>query len=1014
MASSPNGNRVGADLPPERWAQVEALFHRAAECGPEHRTVLLDEACSNDPELRREVEALLSSDQRAGGYVQGAVRSELDTIGFPLVGETISHYRVLEGLGGGGMGLVYRAEDIKLGRRVALKFLPEGSTRDPVALGRFEREARSASALEHPNICPIYEFGEHEGQPFLVMQLLEGQTLRELIAAAGRVKPPLELNRLLDLALEIADGLEAAHRRNIIHRDIKPANIFVTSQGQAKILDFGLAKLAPVGKAIRDPFGDYRRDDDEADTSPRESVRLASPDPFVSRTGTAIGTAGYMSPEQARGEKLDARTDLFSFGLVLYEMATGHRAFEGDTGPALHNAILTQTPAPVRQLNPQLPAKLGAIINKALQKNREARYQTVSEMRADLETLRHEIAPLDLRQRWILVSAAVVVLLITSSILWFVKRQPSSTQALPEIKFQKLTINSSDNPVTSGSISPNGKYLAYVDTQGLHVKDIETGATQGIPQPEALENDSVSWDMPDAAWFSDNTRFLANAHPAGEGSDAWSSRTTNIWSFSRLGGLPHKLRDRAYAGSVSPDGSLVPFGANAGKLGDREIWLMEPDGEQARKLSDTDENSWFGPLLWSPGGNRGFLAKTDTSGDTILFLDVRGGPPVTVFTPEEAKQVFPGLRGDLSWLPDGRMIYQVGDPASGFSSLQDTCNFWTMRFDVHTGKPVEKPKQLTNWTGFCISNANVTADGKRLAFLASSGGYGTTYMADVVAGRTRIVNKRHFTLDEADDAVTDWTDSKTVIIVHNRGDHYELYKQLLKMDTPEPIVTAAPGAVENAVASADGKWVIVQVWPVSGGPSALVPIMRVPLRGGLPEQLFQVREGSLISCAKAPSNLCTVAEQSDDRKQMIITAFDAVKGRGPEMARFEVDPNIDTSRYLQGHISPDGTHLLALRGQKGPIEIRSLRGGAAQVIHPKGVDNLLIVSWAADGKGLFVTNGTKDGSELFHMDLRGNTRLLWKSRSSERRCGAVPSPDGHHLAIYDSQKSANMWIMENF
>jgi hypothetical protein len=147
---------------------------------------------------------------------------------------------------------------------------------------------------------------------------------------------------------------------------------------------------------------------------------------------------------------------------------------------------------------------------------------------------------------------------------------------------------------------------------------------------------------------------------------------------------------------------------------------------------------------------------------------------------------------------------------------------------------------------------------------------------------------------------------------------------------------------------------------------------------------------------------------------MIITAFDAVKGRGPEMARFEVDPNIDTSRYLQGHISPDGTHLLALRGQKGPIEIRSLRGGAAQVIHPKGVDNLLIVSWAADGKGLFVTNGTKDGSELFHMDLRGNTRLLWKSRSSERRCGAVPSPDGHHLAIYDSQKSANMWIMENF
>jgi eukaryotic-like serine/threonine-protein kinase len=381
-----NANRVGKlTLTPERWARIEEVFHRAAECDPQQRSSLLDEACSNDLELRAEVEALLSSDERAGGCVQGAVHSELDAVRFPLKGTTVSHYRILDGLGGGGMGLVYRAEDIKLGRRVALKFLPEDSAKDPAALGRFEREARSASALEHPSICPIYEFGEHEGQPFLVMQLLQGQTLRELISSADPGKPPLPLDKLLDLAIQIADGLDAAHQQGIIHRDIKPANIFVTSQNEAKILDFGLAKLAPsVSVAGGDSEGG-------SEGTPRETMGLTIPDPFFSRTGMAVGTAGYMSPQQVRGEKLDARTDLFSFGLVLYEMATGKHAFTGDTGPVLQEAILRQKPGPAREMNPELPPKLEEIISKALEKNRETRYQTASEIRADLELLRREM-----------------------------------------------------------------------------------------------------------------------------------------------------------------------------------------------------------------------------------------------------------------------------------------------------------------------------------------------------------------------------------------------------------------------------------------------------------------------------------------------------------------------------------------------------------------------------------------------------------------------------------------------
>jgi hypothetical protein len=454
----------------QRWREIEALYHSACVLNLQERRAFLDNACGSDEALRHEVESLLANEELAEAF--------LETHGPELVGKElearipantrIGPYVVLEFLRAGGMGEVYKARDTRLERTVAIKFLPLTFSLDRSALDRFQREARAASALNHPHICTLHDVGDHEGRPFLVMEFLEGQSLKDRIAGK-----PVPLRELLEIAMQTADGIQAAHAKGIVHRDVKPGNIFISAGGQIKILDFGLAKRSGEGGAV----GANATTAIPASQAATTGITATGP-------GSITGTLTYLSPEQARGEEVDARSDIYSFGVVLYEMATGQPTFRRETAAGLIEAILNEAPVRPSALH-AIPAALERIILMALEKDRGARYQSIAELLADLSKIQQSETPRSRKAgRLFALAAALVVACVLTIIIFF--RQPRGVIGVPELVQRQVTANANGDWVHNAAISPDGKELAYGDLEGVHVRVLETGEVRNIAVPPAL------------------------------------------------------------------------------------------------------------------------------------------------------------------------------------------------------------------------------------------------------------------------------------------------------------------------------------------------------------------------------------------------------------------------------------------------------------------------------------------------------------------------------------------------
>ena len=810
----------------------------------------------------------------------------------PVSSQVISHYRILHKLGAGGMGEVYEAEDLRLGRHAALKFLPEAVANSPHALERFDREARAASSLDHPNICTVYEIGEHEGRAFLAMQMLEGQNLRERVA--GR---PLRLDVLLDIGIQIADALDAAHSKGIIHRDIKPSNIFITTRGQAKLLDFGLSKMTDP-KIAAPTVGD-------ASTVTRDPV---------SSEESILGTVGYMSPEQALGKELDSRTDLFSFGAVLYEMATGVVPFQGTTSAAIFDSILNRQPASALHLNPAIPEELDHVIRKALEKDRDVRYQTAAEIRADLKRLKRDsdssapsaVSPVaqapSRRLGWPWAVAAFAALALFGASFWFfAPLPPPRITGSTQITHDALMKN---------QLATDGSRIYFTEASAGHfvLAEVSVAGGEASKIPTPFQNVTIDDISPD------HSQLLV-------GTFEGTSKEPLIWALPVPTGSPRRLGDitSLWAG-WSSDGTQIIY------VKGPALYLAKPDGTQSRLLVSVEGTPYY--ARFSPDGSRIRFTVKDPNRVAASLWEVRAdGSNLHPLLPHWHSPPFVCCG---EWTPDGRDYVFAGGTTSAFNlfALQERTGIFR--------RPAPAPVQLTAGP-LLFYSAIPSIDGKKL-FVNAAQPRAQFVRYDPAFRQFVPYLSGISATDLAFSADGQWVAYVTVpegCLWRSRIDGTER-RQL----------TYPPTQAVLPVWSPDGSRIAYNSFTVGGPWTASL----VPSQGGSPEPLFP-KGGGGVDFNWSPDGNQIIFSTGPDYVPSNIQTFDL---RSQQFSIFPGSEGLFSPRR-----SPDGRYLAALSRDSGTLMLYDFRIQKwSKWLTERG--NIAYPSWTKDSTYIYFDNFLTD------------------------------------------------------